>query len=132
MNSYTVEFNTINNDYRKVYFVIANNFSSAITTAKKEHSEYIRQGCFSKEERKKLKAMIINAVFLEKEETINWSNEKVYMSINENQKYLLINKLNKEVEHLSNQLDNTLMTWRDASKKEKELKEIQAMLKQIL
>lgn len=76
--------------------------------------------------------MIINAVFLEKEETINWSNEKVYMSINENQKYLLINKLNKEVEHLSNQLDNTLMTWRDASEKEKELKEIQAMLKQIL
>lgn len=131
MNSYTVEFNSINHDCRKSYFVIATSFSNAITTAKKEHSEYIRQGCFSKEERKKLKEMIINAVFLEKEETANWSSDELYISINDNQKYLLINKLNKEVEHLSNQLDNTLMTWKDASEKEKEVKEIEAILKKI-
>lgn len=29
-------------------------------------------------------------------------------------------------------LDNTLMTWRDASEKEKEVKEIEVILKKIL
>lgn len=128
MNRYTVEFRTADTNCRRSYSVVGTSFSSAVSNAKKEHSEYIKEVCLSRKERKEMKSMIVTAVILEEDETINWESKETFFSFTSEQRYLIINSLN---EKLSQQLEPTSMSWKEFFALEKDKDEIKKILTQI-